>query len=63
MAIDYRTINEAILALVSQAVLEGFRMRSDRSYSANNDLLNERREEILALIQSEVEADRLLTKA
>ncbi len=51
--IDLKTINDAILGLVSQAILSGYQF-AKKGQQADNGPLNERRLELLSLIVSEV---------
>lgn len=50
--IDLKTINDAILGLVSQAILDGYQF-AKKGQQIDNGPLNERRLELLSLIVSE----------
>lgn len=52
--LDLPALNDALLALASQAFLEGANSVRAKNYEVDNAKMNERREEILSLIKAEV---------
>ena len=63
LSLDLDTINEAILGLVSQAVLEGFSLgREPTQFKVNSLILDERRMEVMRLITTELAVKELETR-